>query len=376
MIVLFVAAACFWYGAADNRRVIPGVGAESLGLGGPSLTEARPGLATRAVVNHLPLSVTPTRAARATSGADPMTSAPVTLREGTPAQTHSRDAAALAAGSLISTASTTYGDTIPNRRFNVELAASRLNGTVVAPGDVFSMNQALGEVSYRSGYKQAYGITESADGVETIPSDGGGICQVATTLFHAVFWAGYPVVERNWHLYWIPRYGLPPKGLKGLDATIDQVYGKNGSLLYSIDFRFKNNTRQPLLILAHTNGQQITISLYGIKPPWQVRVSGPTITNVVKTNSSPVSEPTSTLVPGQKLKVEEAEDGFTATIVRQIVQDGKVIDTQTFRSVYQPSRNVWLLGGSRASRAVSGIVAPADRPANVPRTSPGARDRR
>jgi len=285
----------------------------------------------------------------------------------------SRDAAALAVGSVISTASTTYGDTIPNRRFNVELAASRLNGTVVAPGDVFSLNGSLGEVSYRSGYKQAYGITESANEVETIPSEGGGICQVATTLFHAVFWAGYPVVERNWHLYWIPRYGLPPKGLKGLDATIDQIYDKNGSLLYSVDFRFKNNTGHPLLIQAHTNGQQITVSLYGIKPTWQVRVSDPKITNVVKTNPSPVSEPTSSLSPGQKLMVEEAEDGFTATIVRQVVQNGKVVDAQTFHSVYQPSRNVWLLGASRGTKAVSGSVAPADRPANVPPTSSGAR---
>ena len=46
----------------------------------------------------------------------------------------------------------------------------------------------------------------------TIPSEGGGICQVATTLFQSVFWSGYQITERNWHSYWIPRYGLAPRG--------------------------------------------------------------------------------------------------------------------------------------------------------------------
>ena len=272
---------------------------------------------------------------------------------------------------LIATADTTYGDTIANRRFNVELAASRLNGSVVAPGQTFSLNDALGEVSYRSGYKQAYGITRTTEGIETIPSEGGGICQIATTLFHAVFWAGYPVVERNWHLYWIPRYGLPPKGLKGLDATIDQIYDKNYRLLYSVDFKFKNNTDHPLLIQAHTDGNQIRVSLFGAKPTWQVKVMGPTITNVVRADRAAVREPTSTLPAGQQLMVEEAEDGFTASIVRQILQDGEVKETQTFRSVYQPSRNVWLVGAPGGAATISTNASiPADQPANVPTITP------
>jgi vancomycin resistance protein YoaR len=281
------------------------------------------------------------------------------------------DAVKLAARDLVATADTTYGDTIANRRFNVELAASRLNGSVVAPGQTFSLNDALGEVSYRSGYKQAYGIARTTEGIETIPSEGGGICQIATTLFHAVFWAGYPVIERNWHLYWIPRYGLPPKGLKGLDATIDQIYDNNDRLLYSVDFKFKNNTDYPLLIQAHTDGNRIRVSLFGAKPRWQVKVMGPSITSVVRADRTAVREPTSTLPAGQQLMVEEAEDGFTATIVRQIVQDGKVKETQTFRSVYQPSRNVWLVGTpGGAATSLTNASIPADQPANVPMITP------
>lgn len=280
------------------------------------------------------------------------------------------DSTKLVARDLIANAETIYGDTISNRRFNVELAASRLNGTVVGPGEVFSLNHALGEVSYRTGYKQAYGITQSADGVETIPSEGGGICQVATTLFQAIFWAGYPIVERSWHLYWIPRYGLPPRGLKGLDATIDQVYDRNGRLVYSVDFKFKNNTDRPLLIQAHTNGDRIRVSLFGTKPSWQVKLSGPVITGVVKANRENVLQPSSTLPPGQKLMVEEAEDGFTSTIVRKIVRNGRVIGSQTFRSVYQASRNVWLVGGARGTADVSLAAIPADRPAPASKLEP------
>ena len=139
--------------------------------------------------------------------------------------------------------------------FNVELAAQRINGVVIGPGDTFSFNDEVGEVSYRSGYKKGYGISQDGDDVVTIPSEGGGICQVATTLFQSVFWAGYPIVERNWHLYWIPRYGQRPRGLKGLDATIDQVYDQDGKLLYAVDLRWRNNTEAPVLIVAETERQ-------------------------------------------------------------------------------------------------------------------------
>lgn len=282
------------------------------------------------------------------------------------------DAAKLGIRELIEQASTNYDVGTAERRFNVELAASRLHGVVVPPGETFSFNDEVGEVSYRSGYKQGYGITQGSDGeVLTIPSEGGGICQVATTLFHGVFWAGYPIVERNWHLYWIPRYGLPPKGLKGLDATIDQVYDKQGKLLSAVDFRFRNNTESYVLIQARYDKKNLTFQLYGVKPRWQVKVDPPKIEKEVKADTTPVRQLDPTMAPGTEMMIEEARDGFQATITRTVTQDGKVLEQRSFVSTYRPSRNVYVYG-PRPTPTATPSPPPAARVTTTPGPSPQA----
>ena len=89
------------------------------------------------------------------------------------------------------------------------------------PGGLFSFNQALGPTTLDAGFKTGWGITTSGGGVKTVPSVAGGICQVATTLFQTVFWSGYQIEERNWHLYRIQSY--TSKGVDGLDATVDEA---------------------------------------------------------------------------------------------------------------------------------------------------------
>jgi vancomycin resistance protein YoaR len=246
---------------------------------------------------------------------------------------------------LVESASTPYDVGSNDRRTNVELATSRVHGVVVPPGGVFSFNDEVGEVSYKSGYKQGYGISRDADGdVITIPSEGGGICQVATTLFHSIFSAGYPIVERHWHSYWIPRYGMPPKGMKGLDATIDQVYDKQGKLVAEIDLRFKNSTDSPILIQARTDKTNVTFQIYGAKPKWTVKIDQPKISDVVKADTTPVRQADSTLAPGAEVKIEEARDGFTSSITRTITQDGKEIEQRAFVAKYAPSHDVTIYG--------------------------------
>lgn len=292
------------------------------------------------------------------------------------------DAGKLGVQDLIQQASTPYNVGTAERQFNIELAASRLNGVVLAPGDVFSFNREVGEVSYKKiiwppgastepvGYKQGFAITQNEQGqAQTIPSEGGGICQVATTLFQSAFWAGYQIVERNWHLYWIPRYGEPPTGIQGLDATIDQAYDDSGKLINSVDLKFKNNTDNYLLIQARTDKRNLTFQLYGVKPKWQVKVQPPKIENVVKTDATMIRQPEPSFAPGFEMQVESAQDGFQATIVRTVLQDGKVLEDHSFVSVYQPAHNVTLYGPKpdQATPKPGGTpVANPDRPAVAP----------
>ena len=95
-----------------------------------------------------------------------------------------------------------------------------------------------------------------------MPSVAGGICQVATTLFQPVFWGGYQLEERYWHLYWIPAY--TSRGVVGLDVTVDSDSG--------LDFKWTNPTNDYVLIQSTTTADSVTFSLYGNKPNWKVQV--------------------------------------------------------------------------------------------------------
>jgi vancomycin resistance protein YoaR len=234
---------------------------------------------------------------------------------------------------------TYYGFSLPERKHNVELATQRLNGTLVPPGELFSFNRAVGRVNTATGYKTGYGIILTNGAVQTVPSVGGGICQVATTVFHAAFQSGVPIGERNWHFYWIPTYGQPPSGMTGLDATVDEDYG--------LDFTFRNTTGHWLAIETAYDGQNMRVTLKGVNPGWEVRVAGPTISNVKPHDPTPVEREDPTLPAGRRVQVESARDGMDVAITRTVVKDGQVVDQRTFTSHYEPSQNVTLVGTGR-----------------------------
>jgi hypothetical protein len=257
----------------------------------------------------------------------------------------------------------------------VELAAASLDGALIQPGGTFSFDNAIGgTATLDDGYTVGFGIVAGADGTpKTVPSVAGGICQVATTTFQAAFWAGMPIGERNWHLYWIPNYGSGPGGLTGLDATVDPDSG--------LDFTFYNPTNSWLAIRAVADGEWLTVEVWGTNQGWQVNVDQPIITSVVKADQTPVRQINDELQPGEEVQAEHAEDGFTATIHRSVVKDGQVVDDVTLVSVYQPSQNVTLIGpggdttvtpvdtddGSSDDDAES---TPVDTPADIPAETP------
>ncbi|HET9015910.1 MAG TPA: VanW family protein, partial [Thermomicrobiaceae bacterium] len=219
-----------------------------------------------------------------------------------------------------------------------ELAVKTVTGTLIPPGGTVSFTGTTDPIDTAHGYKLGYGIvaTSGPNGVATVPSVGGGICQVSTTLFQAAFWAGMPIVERHYHYYWIASYGQPPAGMKGLDATVDTDAG--------LDFKFKNPTSDWLAIVATANGSTVHFGLWGTKQNWQVKVDGPVITNVVKADQTMQYQPSSQLAPGTTLYLEAAGDGFDASIHRQVIDNGKVIDDLTLNSHYVPSANITLVG--------------------------------
>jgi vancomycin resistance protein YoaR len=237
---------------------------------------------------------------------------------------------------LLARGQTSYAGSSAERGWNVELGTKRIDGALVPPGGVFSTNDTIGDLTLEAGFKMGYGIITTSKGVTTVPSEAGGICQVSTTLFHAVFRGGLQIVERNWHSYWIGTYGAPPTGLQGLDATIAPP---------EKDFRFKNNTDNWLLVKATADGKNVVFELYGVNPGWKVSIGQPIITNVVKTDRTPVTEYSSELPKGKRVLVERPQDGFNSTIPRTVTDaNGNVIDTWAAKSRYVPARERYLVG--------------------------------
>lgn len=263
----------------------------------------------------------------------------------------------------IESATTSFVGAVPEKAHNIKTAASRLNGVLVAPGDIFSFNHEMGPTTLKSGFQVGFGIAITNGEMQTVPSVAGGICQVATTLLHTVFNAGYQIEERTPHAYWIQSYGLPPKGMVGLDATVDDPY---------LDFKFLNNTGNNLLIQADVQDSTLEFSFYGVKPKWKVEIDPPAISNVVKADPEMVRQDEPTWQVGRELWVERATDGMDVSITRRVIDNGDV-RTLKLKSHYEPSRNVLMVGTAPAptpTPAASGTPAPTKPQPTAPGTTP------
>lgn len=130
------------------------------------------------------------------------------------------------------------------QRRNAALAASRIDGAVLLPGHVFSFNKRVGRWTRDRGYETA---PVSFEGWFTTAA-GGGVCQVATTLYNAVLLAGLPVLERHQHSV-CPRYVRP-----GRDAAVAQT---------TLDLRFRNSTPGPIVIRASADEWAVSVDIYG-----------------------------------------------------------------------------------------------------------------
>ena len=157
---------------------------------------------------------------------------------------------------LLSEFSTKYAASNKNRTTNLILAANKINGTVLMPGETFSYNKVVGARTIAAGYKEApiYVQGKVVDGL------GGGICQITSTLYNAVIYANLEVTQRSNHQF-VPSYVTASR-----DATV--VYG-------SIDFQFKNNRNYPIKLVCSVSGGIANFKIFGLKQEddYQVEIS-------------------------------------------------------------------------------------------------------
>jgi len=213
---------------------------------------------------------------------------------------------------------------------NIATAAAKFHGVFVAPGETFSMAEQLGDISLDEGYSEAWIIL----GDRTIKGVGGGVCQVSTTLFRTVFFAGLPVVERYPHAYRVLYYeqtavvGKYNQKLAGLDATV---------YVPLVDFKFTNDTDHWLLMETYVYGpyRQLVWKFYGTADGRTVDWSTTGLTNI-KDPPDPIYEENSSLAKGEIKQVDWAVEGATVTVTRNVYQDGVRLWQDTFKTKYQP----------------------------------------
>lgn len=223
-----------------------------------------------------------------------------------------------------------FAGSISSRIHNLQLASSKLNGELITPQEIFSFNHKIGEVSEATGYQKAYIIQEG----RTILGDGGGVCQVSTTLFRAVLNAGLNITERHAHAYRVSYY--EQRSSVGQDAT---VYDPTA------DFQFQNDTSAYILIQTKIDlpAKKLTFELYGSPDNRQVEISKSRIWD--QTPPPPtLYQDDPTLLIGTTKQIDWEAWGAKVAFDWKVTLDQQTLHQKTFFSQYRPWQAIYLKG--------------------------------
>lgn len=231
---------------------------------------------------------------------------------------------------LIGVGESDYSGSIESRIHNLTLATSKFHGVVIPPGEIISFNEIIGDISINTGYQQAYIIQNG----KTVLGDGGGVCQVSTTLFRAGLNTGLPIVERHAHAYRVGYYENDSE--PGFDATIYSP---------TVDLKMKNDTPSNILIQTEIIPEEslMYFRLYGKKDDRKVEISPVQVYDVAAPPPDK-HEDDPTLPKGTVKQVDFAAWGAKASFNYKITKGGEVVQEKTFFSSYKPWAAVYLVG--------------------------------
>lgn len=220
---------------------------------------------------------------------------------------------------------TRFDSNFPGRIKNIATATGRIDGVLVGPGEVFSFNRYISPVSQSGGYHKAPVIVDN----QLTEDYGGGICQVATTLYGAVLLSGLEIVERYHHSKPVKYVPL------GLDATVAEKL---------IDFRFKNNLSRPVYIMS-TSGEPdgyVRVTIAGHKENnniYRVETEVKTISPGIEIKENP------RMAPGKSRDVSQGSPGFEVSVFRvSVAESGEESRELISKDYYPPEPKVLEVG--------------------------------
>ncbi len=226
-----------------------------------------------------------------------------------------------------------YDGGTDQRNTNIEVGTDLMNGTLVKPGEMFSFNGAVGEITADKGYVEAAVVVGERTGKDI----GGGICQVSTTVFRAALLAGMPIEEWHPHTYRISGYERDGWG-PGYDASILQ-WGEDPSQWG--DFQFQNPTDGWLLVEAWTAYPHVIVNIYGKDMGTTVEITGE-FEGEVPGEHEDIEVVKDDLAAGTMRQTEYPLDGYEAAFVRIMKdKDGNIIAEREFYTHFKGRGNVW-----------------------------------
>ena len=214
---------------------------------------------------------------------------------------------------------TTYFPYLPYRNINIGRAAALINGTLLKPGDVFSLNQIVGERTASNGFTEGYIIKDGRFRKEL----GGGVSQSSTTTFNAMFFAGLKDVEHKPHGLFINRYPA------GREATVAWP---------SLDLKFQNDTKYGVLVQAYivkgtpNHRGSITVRMWSTKTYDKVVATSPNKSNF--TTGRDIKDDSKDCEPTSPVR------GFNVQYQRLFYQNGSVVRRENFSWRYAPTSRV------------------------------------
>ncbi|HIS40783.1 MAG TPA: VanW family protein [Candidatus Aphodovivens avistercoris] len=217
-----------------------------------------------------------------------------------------------------------------NRNHNIQLAASLLDGSIVKPDGTWSFNETAGNCNEEAGFLGAGSIVDG----EYTDEVGGGICQVATTVFNAVYESGLPVYSRTNHSLYIASYPA------GRDAAVSWPY---------LDLQWGNDTESDILVSMATTDSTVTCTLYGVSPGYLVTTEVGEWEEGEKYETE--EEVDETLAPGTSYVKTAGSDGSKISVVRTVTDsDGNIVRADRFDSVYDPIDEIIVKGPDDGSK--------------------------
>jgi len=207
---------------------------------------------------------------------------------------------------------TNFRTSVAARITNINVATDRINGTVLYPGEEFSVNETILYRSAENGYEMA----GSYEGGQTVQSYGGGVCQVSTTLYNAVILAELEVTSRQSHSMTVAYVPL------SMDAAIAGDY---------LDFKFKNNQEYPIYLEGYTKGKDLYFNIYGV----ETRPENRTIefeTVVLSTEDPGTLFSAIELPVGTVTQTQSKHIGYKTQLWKIVKEDGVEVSREKFNT--------------------------------------------